>query len=203
MSGQRSLPKRWHVSAGRNRKVRKTNPSYYMPLPLPHSLFLLCSNIMTFTPLSPLPCVYDGEDDEEEIILSGCKLVIMAAGIIGTRHRRTRQRRTALFRVRHSVESIYRGMGDKYFRRAYRMNYESFCNLHDKLEDGIELFRLKSRGYNKKGGRAGGNYSLPPTPNGPITSSVRLAGKSIQYHGEVWDLSFRSDGKCLVCCGCC
>ena len=150
MSGQRSLPKRWHVSAGRNRKVRKTNPSYYMPLPLPPSLFLLCSNIMTFTPFSPLPCVYDGEDDEEEIILSGCKLVIMAAKIIGTRHRRTRQRRTALFRVRHSVESIYRGMGDKYFRRAYRMNYESFCNLHDKLEDGIELFRLKSRGYNKK-----------------------------------------------------
>jgi hypothetical protein len=55
------------------------------------------------------------------------------------------------------------------------MHYESFWCLHEKLEDGIESARLKSRGYEIKGGRAGGNYSLPPVRNGPITTSVRLA----------------------------
>ena len=55
------------------------------------------------------------------------------------------------------------------------MHYESFWCLHKKLDELIESARLKSQGYNKKGGRAGGNYSLPPVPNGPITTSVRLA----------------------------
>jgi hypothetical protein len=55
------------------------------------------------------------------------------------------------------------------------MHYESFWCLHEKLEDGIESARLKSRGYEKKGGHAGGNYSLPPVRNGPITTFVRLA----------------------------
>jgi hypothetical protein len=55
------------------------------------------------------------------------------------------------------------------------MQYESFCYLHDKLGDMIESSRQMSRGYNKKGGRDGGNYSLPPVTNGPITTSVRLA----------------------------
>ena len=55
------------------------------------------------------------------------------------------------------------------------MQYESFWYLHEKLEGRIELSRLESRGYDKKGGRAGGNYSLRPVRNGPITSSVRLA----------------------------
>ena len=119
-------------------------------------------------------------DNEDADILLGCKLVIAAAGIIGARRRQSgfthsRRGRTALFRVRRSVEDIYRGMGDKYFRRAYRMHYESFWILHGKLDSAIELFRLESRGYEKKGGRDGGNYSLPPVRNGRITTSVRLA----------------------------
>ena len=86
---------------------------------------------MTTANLPPLQCVNDGDDDEDTVILLGCKLVIAAAGIIGTRRRQSgfthsRRGRTALFRVRRSVEEIYRGMGEKYFRRAYRMQYESF-----------------------------------------------------------------------------
>ena len=55
------------------------------------------------------------------------------------------------------------------------MQYESFWYLHEKLEGRIELSRLESRGYDKKGGHTGGNYSLQPVRNGPITTSVRLA----------------------------
>ena len=89
------------------------------------------------------------------------------------------QRPFILFRKIVTIVTIFqqrdRGLGETYFRRAYRMHYESFWCLHEKLEDGIESARLKSRGYEKKGGRAGGNYSLPPVRNGPITTSVRLA----------------------------
>ena len=133
---------------------------------------------MTFPNLSPLQRV-DDEDDEDEIIMSGCRLIMSAAGIIGTRRRRSsfrsRKGRTAQFRVRRSVAEIYRGMGGMYFRRAYQMHYESFWYLHEKLEGRIESARLESRGYDKKGGRDGGNYSLPPVRNGTITTCVRLA----------------------------
>ena len=66
-------------------------------------------------------------------------------------------------------------MGGQYFRHAYWMQYESFWNLHKKLEGFIESARLGSRGYNKKGGCKGGNYSLPPVRNGLITMYVQLA----------------------------
>ncbi len=127
---------------------------------------------------SSLQVIADDEEEDNYILLS-CKLLVAAAGVVGTRRSclgcRHIRRRAARFRVRRSVRDIYRGMGEKYFRRAYRMHYESFWRLHEKLEDGIESARLKSRGYEKKGGRAGGNYSLPPVKNGPITTSVRLA----------------------------
>ena len=69
------------------------------------------------------------------------------------------------------------------------MWYESFWLLNDKLADGIEEARLKQRGYEKKGGRDGGMYSLPPVPNGPITTSAQLAC-ALQYFagGNPYDL---------------
>jgi hypothetical protein len=117
------------------------------------------------------------EDDDYAVVLRGCKLVIAAAGLVGARRcpHISRKRRAALYCVRRSVSDIYRGLGEKYFHRAYRMHYELFWCLHEKLEDGIASARLKSRGYEIKGGRVGGNYSLPPVRNGPITTSVRLA----------------------------
>jgi hypothetical protein len=48
------------------------------------------------------------------------------------------------------------------------MNFDSFCFLHDKLKERIESSRQMSRGYEKKGGWVGRNYSLPPVRNGPI-----------------------------------
>ena len=41
-------------------------------------------------------------------------------------------------RERRSVRSVYECLGNTYFRRAYRMSYQSFCRLHDQLKDGIE-----------------------------------------------------------------
>ena len=40
-------------------------------------------------------------------------------------------------RMRRSVEEIYESLGPTYFRRAYRMTYESFLKLHQKLQEGI------------------------------------------------------------------
>ena len=43
------------------------------------------------------------------------------------------------------------------------------------LAPGIEAAREAYYGYEKKGGRAGGNYVDPPVPNGPISGSAHLA----------------------------
>ena len=83
--------------------------------------------------------------------------------------------RKARPRERRSVSDQYIAMGPQYFRRAYRMAYESFQRLHELLEDGIERARLNQRGYEVKGGREGGSYLPPPIPNGKIERSVRLA----------------------------
>jgi hypothetical protein len=100
---------------------------------------------------------YDDED-KEEIIYSSFELIIEAAGLVVNKRRRIKQAledehvRTALVCICRSVEDIYTGMGPKYFRRAYQMQYDSFWNLHDKLAMGIEEVRLMSRGYEKRGG---------------------------------------------------
>ena len=69
-------------------------------------------------------------------------------------------------------------LGENYFRRAYRMPYESFWELHSILANRITAARLKARRYLPKGGRVGrkgGRYKLPPIRNGRISTSVRLA----------------------------
>ena len=88
---------------------------------------------------------------------------------------RSRTGRVAVRRVRRSVRDIYTILGAAYFRRAYRMSYESFWVLHSKLATKINIARLKARRYVPKGGRKGGKYKLPPIRNGRITTSVRLA----------------------------
>ena len=62
-------------------------------------------------------------------------------------HRGTSARK----RVRRSVEEIYHCLGPMYFRRAYRMSYDSFLCLHDLLELKIEEAAANVRGYTPKG----------------------------------------------------
>lgn len=84
-------------------------------------------------------------------------------------------------RTRRTVPEIFDCLGPTYFRRAYRMDYQTFWILHDKLHNHMEnylyLYRRRSmpEGGVGAGGRKGGNYSLPPIPNGRISMSVRLA----------------------------
>ena len=96
----------------------------------------------------------------------------------------SRPRRVARTRHQRSVQEVYDGLGPTYFRRAYRMEYSTFWLLHDKLTASMEenLYRVRRRPLPGDGvgdigcrGRQGGNYSLPPIPNGPIQTSVRLA----------------------------
>jgi hypothetical protein len=55
-----------------------------------------------------------------------------------TRHTRHRDPRYPYYRRRRTVREVYRMIGDTYFRRAYRMNYQSFLRLHEKLSTGIQ-----------------------------------------------------------------
>ena len=90
---------------------------------------------------------------------------------------RTRRRRT--------VRAIYDCLGGYYFRRAYRMTFQSFCKLHEKIKEGIEAAHkemLKKRRRqqlklrrNKHGDGRGSKPNLPPLPNGTIHTSVRHA----------------------------
>jgi hypothetical protein len=111
-----------------------------------------------------------------------------------------RKGKSARQRIRRSVEDIYKCLGDAYFRRAYRMTYESFWVLHEKLQAGISHAAIESEDWrknrertrrnqhnqenpttatmSKQGNREAkkdANYLPPPVPNGHICTSVRLA----------------------------
>ena len=55
-------------------------------------------------------------------------------------------------RSRCTVEQIYRCLGAPYFWRAYRLSYESFLFLHEKLSVGIAKAVDDLRPYKQRGG---------------------------------------------------
>lgn len=73
---------------------------------------------------------------------------------------------------------IFECLGRTYFRRAYRMSYESFNLLHDKLQPGIEQAVNKKKKYKVKG-----VSNPPPVPNGRISTKVRLAAALRYFAG--------------------
>jgi hypothetical protein len=115
--------------------------------------------------------------------------------------------RVARGRNRRSVEHIYCCLGPTYFRRSYRMPYETFLLLHEKLKEGIQRAfgvstakgesssaastrspsNLGKGNFKTKGGSP--NYKPPPVPNGLIATTVRLAC-AIRYFagGSPYDL---------------
>ena len=134
----------------------------------------------------------------------------VAKWVRGSRRRSRRKRvkggtrlgRGTRRRKRRSIEEIFRCLGPIYFRRAYRMTFESFLLLHAKLEDGISKSVSETSRINNTLGRAvtngrggnigpkkGLNYKPPPVPNGPICTEVRLAC-AIRYFagGSPYDL---------------
>ena len=75
-------------------------------------------------------------------------------------------------RKRRTVEEVYECLGQNYFRRAYRMSYDAFRKLHNKLRPGI-LQSIEDK--RKKYSSEKQHTRAPPIPNGPISTSVRLA----------------------------
>ena len=105
------------------------------------------------------------------------------------RKRGSRYRAPPQQRHRRTVQEIHDCLGARYFQRAYRMSYESFWKLHDKLKEGISLAHKQylekmkrqkrtRRSCSSERGRRSFNSPPPPlvpVPNGKISSSVRLA----------------------------
>jgi DDE superfamily endonuclease len=87
---------------------------------------------------------------------------------------------TVLSRTRVSMREIFNELGAAYFKRAYRMSYETFCKLSNKLSAAIARFARK-RGSSPMIYRRG--------PNGTITPSVRL-GCALRYFagGSPYDI---------------
>ena len=98
------------------------------------------------------------------------KTVASAAEVILKQRRRRRRFRQlgASPRRRIQVRDIFKQVGPLFFRRAYRMKYGSFCKIARKLHNHIMLASRKNCSPNTRK-----NYRH--VPNGPITTSVRLA----------------------------
>ena len=80
-------------------------------------------------------------------------------------------------------------MGPHIFCRAFRMTFEAFWRLYSILSPHICTAVSQNSSYKCKGGREGGNYFLPPIPNGPIYHNIRL-GAAIRYFagGSPYDI---------------
>jgi hypothetical protein len=78
------------------------------------------------------------------------------------------------------MENIYKQLGDYYFRRAYRMTYDTFCKLNNLLQGTI------ARLAKKPGSNPAINRNAP---NGRIDPAIRL-GIAIRYFAgaSVYDI---------------
>jgi hypothetical protein len=92
---------------------------------------------------------------------------------------------------RTSIQEVYNTLGPPVFRRAFRITLDSFWRLHEILLPHICTALSNNHDYEVKGGREGGNYSLPPIRNGPISPSARL-GAAIRYFagGSPYDILY-------------
>ena len=130
-------------------------------------------------------------------LLFGVSSVIQSAVIAAAVHymnrresvRRQRSIRITFPRQRTSVVEVYNSMGPRIFRRAFRMTFDAFWRLHSILLPHLRTAISDNSNYVRKGGREGGNYSLPPIRNGPISPSIRL-GATIRYFagGSPYDI---------------
>jgi DDE superfamily endonuclease len=110
------------------------------------------------------------------------RLIVVSATVLALRKRRKKigWRGKTRARTRISMHEIYNELGPAYFKRAYRMSYETFCKLSNKLHAAIANFARKP-GSSPLFSRRG--------PNGLITPSVRL-GCALRYFagGSPYDI---------------
>ena len=131
--------------------------------------------------------------------ITGASAVIPPAVLAVITHYRNKKERSqkqrvpriAIRRQRGSVADVFQCLGPSIFRRAFRMTFDSFWRLYSILSPHILSSLAEGSKYVCKGGRAGGNYSLPPIRNGPIPHSIRL-GASLRYFagGSPYDIMY-------------
>ena len=123
--------------------------------------------------------------------------IVVEPAVLAAAHRYLRRKKDSSLRgirvrprrQRVSLLEVFNLMGPRIFRRAFRMTYDSFWRLHTILVPFIRTAADNKIDYERKGGRSGGNYSLPPIPNGVISPSIRL-GAAIRYFagGSPYDI---------------
>jgi hypothetical protein len=125
---------------------------------------------------------FDSFDEEINILaaVGGAVAIMLFFQMIATRERNGRRRGTTRRRQRTSMHSIFDQMGERCFRRAYRMTFVTFWDLFDILQPNIIEFSKKHRS-SRSNWRTG--------PNGKIPPSVRL-GCAIRYFagGSPYDI---------------
>ena len=98
------------------------------------------------------------------LVVTGATLLVLDS-LLDDEKCNNRHGKPARERQRRRVAQIYKSLGPIYFRRAYRMTYESFCILHKILDDGID----RALGQRKH------DHRTPPIANGLISTQIRLA----------------------------
>ena len=94
-----------------------------------------------------------------------------------------------IIRRRHTIQSLYREYGSL-FARAYRMNYEGFMVLHDKLKQGIQEYITNNNNRTEYSPSSFNQSYCFYIPNGKISTEIRLA-TALRYFagGSYLDIS--------------
>jgi hypothetical protein len=81
-----------------------------------------------------------------QILLVGVQAAALAVIEKEDEERNARRGRKARKRICSTVAEVYECLGPTLFRRYYRMTYESFGVLHDKIGESIDLCVIEIQG---------------------------------------------------------
>ena len=94
-----------------------------------------------------------------------------------------------IIRRQRTIQSLYREYGSL-FARAYRMNYEGFMVLHDKLKHRIQEYITNNNNRTEYSPSSVNQLYSSYIPNGEISTEIRLA-TALRYFagGSYLDIS--------------
>lgn len=121
-------------------------------------------------------------------VASLCTVAAVKAKMKGIRRRASP--RQFIKRRRKTVEQVYRELGPRNFRRAYRMSWSVFWLLAEALKDGIKVAVRQLQLKKDNNNLPESPLHQPSAPNGIIHFSVRLA-VALRYFagGAMFDLA--------------
>ena len=113
-------------------------------------------------------------------VLSSITMMLRLVDIM-VKKQSKRKRRNKIYqriqRNRRTIQSLYEEYGNL-FTRAYRMDYETFKVLHERLKPGIDEYISKN--HNRTNYTKTGDTPTFYRPNGEIKSEIRL-GAALRY----------------------